>query len=129
MEPCTDANLVYTRSRCTIAKYFTATETDGLKQRLVVLLDQMRDKAEIPITITCGYRSSDRNKEVGGVPDSEHTKGEAVDIRCHDSVTRFKLVRAAFLVGFKRIEIGTRHLHLGIGEDKPQNVLWLGESK
>lgn len=111
-----------------MARYFTATEVENLNPRLVILMDQMRDLAEIPMIVTCGYRTPEHNAEVGGVPDSEHTHGLAVDIRCNDSISRYKFLSAALKVGFKRIEIGTKHLHLGISETAPQNVCWLGES-
>lgn len=35
-----------------------------------------------PITITSGYRSPDVNKAVGGVDNSQHCKGEAIDFIC-----------------------------------------------
>ena len=35
-----------------------------------------------PIIINSGFRSSEVNKAVGGVPTSNHTTGCAVDIRC-----------------------------------------------
>jgi zinc D-Ala-D-Ala carboxypeptidase len=112
-----------------MAKWFNSTEIEGLSPRLVILLDQMRELAEIPIFITCGYRSPEHNAEIGGVPNSAHVKGEAVDIRCHDSITRYKLVWAALKVGFKRIGVESVHLHLDISESLPQNVMFLGESK
>lgn len=109
-------------------RYFTESEVEGLSPRLALMLDQMRDKAEIPIFITCGFRSPEHNAAVGGVEDSEHTKGLAADLKCNDSVTRYKLIWAALAVGFKRIEIANRHIHVGIDETKPLNVMWLGES-
>lgn len=110
-------------------KYFTQFEVEGLNSRLALMLDQMRDLAETPIFITCGYRTPEHNAEIGGVEDSEHTRGMAADLRCSDSVSRYKLVKAAIEVGFKRIEVADRHIHVGIDETKPQNVLWLGVSK
>lgn len=112
-----------------MAKYFSDKEIEGLDPRLVILMDQWRDRAGIPIVITCGYRSPEHNEIVGGVENSAHTKGLAADVRCSDSATRFKLIEAAFFVGFKRIEAATKHVHVDIDETKPQNVLWLGISK
>lgn len=124
-----------------MARYFTDEEIKGLDSRFVVLLDQWRDRAGIPITITCGLRTQEKNDALstplgndsdilkGSVSDSAHLKGLAVDVRCPDSSTRFKLVSAAFEVGFKRIEVATAHIHVDIDEQKPQNVIWLGISK
>ena len=43
------------------------------------VLDPLREKLGKPIIITSGYRNPEYNKKVGGVKDSQHTKGEAVD--------------------------------------------------
>lgn len=48
---------------------------------VVKLLDPIRDYVAEPIYITSGYRSDRLNKAVGGVPDSQHRKGQAADIR------------------------------------------------
>lgn len=112
-----------------MAKYFSDLEIQSLDKRLIVMLDQLRSEAEMPIIITCGYRSPEDNEKIGGVKDSAHTLGLAVDIRCGDSLTRYKLVRAAYRVGFKRIGAETAHLHLDISETLPQNVMFLGVSR
>ena len=45
--------------------------------------EEMRNEVrEYPIIINSGFRSSEVNKAVGGVPTSNHTTGCAVDIRC-----------------------------------------------
>jgi hypothetical protein len=33
-----------------------------------------------PLQVNSGHRCQEHNEEVGGVPDSRHTKGEAIDI-------------------------------------------------
>lgn len=109
-------------------KYFTDDEVAGLSEELIKMLDEMREIAGMPIVITCGFRSVEHNAEVGGVTDSAHTKGLAVDIHCPDSMTRYILISAAFKVGFKRIEAATEHIHVDIDESLPQNVMWLGVS-
>ena len=44
------------------------------------VLDPLREAYGKPIIVTSGYRSQILNKMVGGVPTSQHTKGEAADI-------------------------------------------------
>jgi hypothetical protein len=44
------------------------------------VLEPLREAVNVPIVITSGYRSRELNKAVGGVPDSQHTKGQAADI-------------------------------------------------
>lgn len=43
------------------------------------LLDPIREKFAVPMIITSGYRCERVNKLVGGVDNSQHMKGEAVD--------------------------------------------------
>lgn len=108
--------------------FFTLEEVKGLDQELVAKLDWARGRAGVPFTITCGVRTEEENNAVGGVPDSAHLKGLAVDIRCQDSAARFKMVNAMLLAGFKRIEIGTLHVHVDVDGTKPQEVMWTGIS-
>lgn len=43
------------------------------------LLDPIRERFAVPVIITSGYRCERVNKLVGGVDNSQHMKGEAVD--------------------------------------------------
>lgn len=45
------------------------------------VLDPARERFGAPITVNSGYRNPRLNKLVGGVATSQHTKGEAVDLR------------------------------------------------
>ena len=45
------------------------------------VLDPLRVRWGMPIIVTSGYRSTALNKAVGGAASSQHTKGEAADIR------------------------------------------------
>jgi len=49
--------------------------------RLLELLDQLRENIGGPIEISCAYRCPDHNREVGGVPDSQHVLGTAADVQ------------------------------------------------
>ena len=46
------------------------------------VLDPLREKYGKQIVVSSGYRCPKLNKAVGGVARSQHTKGEAADIRC-----------------------------------------------
>lgn len=114
-------------------KYFRISEFDSpdikgsgkrMKQSTLDLLDRCRELAGIPFVITSGYRSRAHNARVGGVYGSSHTKGYAVDIRCRNSKDRFKIINAALQVGFTRIGVSDRFLHLDNDPDKKQNVIW-----
>lgn len=93
---------------------------------LIMRLNQAREMAGIPFIITSGYRCQKHNEEVGGVPTSAHTKGLAVDIAFKNSNQCFKIVRALYDAGFKRIGINfaKSFVHCDIDNSKPQNVLF-----
>ena len=44
------------------------------------VLDPVREKLGRPIVVNSGYRCEKHNKDVGGVRNSQHMKGEAADI-------------------------------------------------
>lgn len=46
------------------------------------MMERVRDLLNNPITINSWYRNPVLNKAVGGVPTSQHAKGEAVDFIC-----------------------------------------------
>lgn len=56
-------------------------ELSNLIQLCKEVLEPLREHLNTPIVITSGYRSPLVNKLVGGVANSQHQKGEAVDIR------------------------------------------------
>jgi hypothetical protein len=51
-----------------------------LEGRLLTALEKLRSLAKGPVLIHDGYRCPKHNREVGGVPESEHTRGCAADI-------------------------------------------------
>ena len=51
-----------------------------IEKRLIDALEDLRSRAQVPIVIHAGYRCPAHNLEVGGVPNSEHTRGLAADI-------------------------------------------------
>lgn len=93
---------------------------------LLPRLNRARELAGIPFIITSGYRCQKHNSEVGGVPTSAHTKGLAVDIAFKNSNQCFKIVRALYDAGFKRIGINfaKSFVHCDVDGSKPQNVLF-----
>ena len=51
-----------------------------IDKRLVDVLDRIRERLGVPITVNSGYRCPEHNAEVGGVSDSQHVLGTAADI-------------------------------------------------
>jgi len=76
------------------------------------LLQQIRDEVGEPLTISSGYRCAKHNAEVGGVPNSDHTKGLAVDIPISESALRYRLVRAIMLADTPYVRIYPGHVHI-----------------
>lgn len=55
-----------------------------IDKRLVDVLDKIRERVGRPVYIESGYRCEDHNREVGGVPNSQHVLGTAADITVDD---------------------------------------------
>ena len=106
-------------------KYFSPTEIYKLSPDLVLKLDKARGYAGIPFVINSGYRTKARNEEVGGVENSAHLKGLAVDLRCRNSRERAIMIKALQKAGFSRIGIAKTFIHVDIDASKPQEVYWL----
>ena len=54
---------------------------DNMLELIVYCLQPIRDKIKKPMIITSGYRNSQVNKLVGGVSNSQHANGQAVDFK------------------------------------------------
>lgn len=87
-------------------------------------LDEARDIAGIPFKITSAYRCSKHNIAVGGVPDSAHCRGLAVDISTPNSGFKYSVIKALLSVGINRIGVSGRFVHADIDATKPANVIW-----
>lgn len=59
------------------------------------LLDPIRERFAVPMIITSGYRCERLNKLVGGVDNSQHMKGEAVDF-CFAGFSKKDMAAAFF---------------------------------
>ena len=64
-------------------------------------------------------------KKIGGVKNSSHLKGLAVDIHIGGSDDRFALYEALRKVGFKRLGVAKTFIHADIDPDKSPDVMWV----
>lgn len=88
------------------------------------LLDKVREEAGIPLVLNCAYRSREHDIAKGRSGNSAHTKGKAVDIRCSQGSTCFRIVSAALKCGITRIGIGNGFVHLDNDKALPQGVIF-----
>lgn len=104
--------------------YFTDEEIAGLAPALVERLIEARRLAMTPFVLTETVANGGSHVE-----NTAHARGLAVDIRAHDSITRFKIVKALLDSGFTRVGVYNLHVHADVDDSLPQGVLWVGESR
>lgn len=73
------------------------------------LLDPIREKFATPIVVTSGYRCKKLNEIVGGVKNSQHRKGEAVDF---------------YFQGFSRMELSEAFFEISENFDFDQLIYY-----
>jgi hypothetical protein len=115
-------------------KYFDLSEFDSpdkkgsgeeMKSSTLLMLDRARAHANIPFTINSGYRTPSHNKKVGGVADSSHVKGYAVDISAKTGREKYIIVDSLIKAGFTRIGIAKTFVHADNDPTKAQNTIWI----
>lgn len=115
-------------------KYFNWSEFDSkdapgsgqehMNPQFVRILDDVRACAGIPFFITSGYRTPAHNAKVGGVPNSSHVKGLAVDIAAITDSQKQTIAECAIRNGITRIGWGPTFIHLDMDVDKTQHITW-----
>ena len=69
---------------------------DAIRELTNTVLQPLRDAWGLPLHVNSGYRCPKLNAAVGGVATSQHTKGEAADIKAEHPV---KLAQLAYDLG------------------------------
>lgn len=89
-------------------------------QELIELLDRMREYIGGPLEISCAYRCSTHNANVGGVQNSAHRYGMAADVQLPSGYTVEMLADVARACGAEGIlKYGSSlfvHVSMGAGE-------------
>ena len=70
-----------TANRLKINNIPNKQQKESLRKLAVEILQVIRDEYGKPIIVTSAFRCDKLNKAVGGAKNSQHTKGEAADIR------------------------------------------------
>ena len=105
---------------------------ENMNMNFVKRLDQARDLTMgIPFHITSGFRTPEYHFELKKMgydtaSNSSHLKGLAADIATPDSRSRFKILHSLMSVGFTRIGIGKKYVHVDASpeNEKSQEVCW-----
>lgn len=114
-------------------KYFTddefsripSAEGNDIQEVLKIKLDLAREISNVPYKITSAYRTEITNKKCGGLSNSSHLKGLAVDIY-NDYTNKGKTARILYgliKAGFSRIGIAKDFIHVDCDESKP-DAIW-----
>ena len=82
------------------------------------VLQPARDELGDTIIITSGYRSPEVNKAVGGVENSQHTRGQAADIIAKDMKKLRNILEAK---EFDQLIIYKNFIHVSWNEGKNRN--------
>lgn len=90
-----------------------------MEPKLIHELELLQRLLDRPILIVSGFRCANRNKAVGGCTNSEHTKGNAVDISCStiDGYMAYqKLIALCWNnASFQGVVVHDKYIHVDIG--------------
>lgn len=94
-------------------------------------LQLVRNTYGQPINISCGFRNDELNKAVGGVANSYHRKGLAVDINQGTRTKNnnlFNLLRRMINIGLPIEELGNEYnyswIHVAFERDNPKGEIF-----
>jgi len=100
---------------------------DSYEQMNVAFLNKLtkaREIASIGFKITSGYRTPEHNEKVGGVSNSSHTLGHAVDIYAPTSRQKYIIINALLQAGFNRIGVAKNFIHVDDDPSKNEDVIF-----
>ena len=119
-------------------KYFKLSEFDGKNEKgerisgtggnmrasTLVKCDALREAYGKPCIVASGWRSDERNKQVGGVKNSAHPRGYAVDWKNITDDEMIAFLDAAWAAGFRRFGIMATGIHTDDDPTKTNNSIW-----
>lgn len=102
------------------------TDRVVIDERLVMILQKIRDYFGVPVNINSGYRTAAHNASVGGAPNSAHMTGMAADINVAGVDPRLVAMYAegtgVRIIGLYTYPNGVSWVHIGSGHSR---ALWL----
>ena len=116
------------------AKYFNLNEfrckhckklpKNGMNEVLIRKLDLFRERLGMPVIISSGYRCPVHNRNVGGVSNSQHVKGNAADLHANKSPHEMK--KLALEIGFDGVGLYPWGVHVDCRDngENPGKYQW-----
>lgn len=113
-------------------KYFTDKELscrhcglNKMKKAFMKNIDKARELSNVPFNVTSAYRCKEHNKNIGGVENSAHTKGLAIDISYKNTHQLYRIVESLMLVSDFRIIIypKKKFIHIDCDFSKSPKIL------
>lgn len=100
-----------------------------LNEQMRALVEDLNNHLNLAYRITSGFRAPEDNKRAGGVPNSSHEKGLALDV-AHDGEIMKAMKLAYWLGRLNVIRVGfyNWHIHFDLDATKPQTQ-WEGLSR
>lgn len=108
---------------CSESEILECINSNAFDNLLVLLevLDGLRSHIGVPIIITSSFRDVKHNKRVGGVPNSQHLLGQAIDFYCNGILpfSVFEMIKEFFeksalkkFVG--QVIVHDSYIHIGL---------------
>jgi hypothetical protein len=119
-------------------KYFKLSEFDAkdangkkiagtggqMRASTLVKCDALREAYGKPLIVASGIRTPERNKQVGGVKNSSHLLGYAVDWKDISDSELIAFLDAAWAAGFRRFGIMALGIHTDDDPTKSSPSMW-----
>lgn len=94
---------------------------DSMDDKFMARLQTARDLAGVPFIINSAYRTVQYELSKKRSGKSMHCLGRAVDIKCVDSGTRYRIINALISAGFNGIGIDNTFIHV---DDRDLPLIW-----
>ena len=79
---------------CRCCRQLPPSVRENIRALVDNVLDPARQAFGGPVAVNSGYRCEKHNAEVGGVPNSQHLRGEAADVCCADNKRLAEIIEA-----------------------------------
>lgn len=94
--------------------------SEHMNDDFLIKLDAVRDLCGFPFIVTSSYRTPEKNRQVGGAPNSMHLYGRAVDVKCDNGIQRGLIARHALNMGLS-VGVMRDGVHL---DDRPDQIVF-----